>query len=431
MAEHDVDVVVIGAGAAGLVATVRLAQAGLRVALLEARDRLGGRILSAPAPGWPIPVELGAEFVHGTNDAFDRWLRRGKLKRDAVPEQHWWIGEGGRRSLPDAWERIQAVMARIGPRFRRSFGEWLEEHRLAPVEDVLTRTFVEGFHGAPLDRMSARTLYRASQQEDEQSRLRGGYGRFLTLLAAQLKSPRVQLRHRTAVSLIEWRRGAVTVQAGRQSWRARAALVTVPIGVLQARTSEAIRFDPPLKQKQRIWSQIGRGHARRVVLRLRADAWRRGALPPELRASEGRAFGFLHSDDPAFPVWWAEAPRPVLVGWCGGPVAEQLVGLPPGRVLRLAQTALARVLACSPREIGRLVVDGRTYDWSADPFARCAYSFSVAGHEDAPARLAQPIRNTLFFAGEATADALEVGTVSGAVATGERAAAEIMEAVAS
>ena len=70
-------------------------------------------------------------------------------------------------------------------------------------------------------------------------------------------------------------------------------------------------------------------------------------------------------------------------------------------------------------------MDWRTHDWAADPLTRGAYSFSIAGLEDAPQRLAKPIAGTLFFAGEATADALDLGTVHGALTSGDRAAREI------
>lgn len=430
MQTTEADVIVVGAGAAGLAAAARLARKLKRIVVLEARDRIGGRIWVERLRGWPGPVELGAEFVHTGNAAMAAWLRRGKLKQAPVVERHWLMEQGRRLAVPDAWKRIDAVMRQVGPRFRGSFGEWLGRHadELTAADRVLASTFVEGFHGAPLDRMSARTLYRATFGEEEQTRLRAGYGELVDTLQRALPADRVKLELGAVISRVQWRRGAVIVADGKRRWRARAALVTVPAGVLHAREGDrgAIRFSPKLPAKDQAWRALGVGHALRVVLRLRSDVWTRGFLPVELRARRGREFGFVHSDESAFPVWWSKAPQPVLIGWTGGLAAERMAGWTPDQIHREARRALARVFACAESRIDRAVLDGRTHDWAGDPFTRGAYSFSVAGEEEAPKRAAAPVQNTLFFAGEATADPLELGTVHGALASGERAAEEIL-----
>ncbi|ACB76745.1 flavin monoamine oxidase family protein [Opitutus terrae] len=436
MHQEPADVVVIGAGAAGMAAAATLARGGAQVVVLEARDRLGGRIWTHQPKGWSMPIELGAEFLHGENQALAAWLRRGRLQQIPVSEQHWLASGSQHTPIPDVWDRINAVMARIGPRYRGAFGAWLERHddRIDDADQVLARTFVEGFHGAPLDEMSAHTLYRAARgPAEEQARIRGGYGRLVDVLERAMKDQRVDVRLNTVVTEVRWKRGAVTVVAKEAAWQARAVVVTLPVGVLQAApgTRGAIRFVPALPQKEREWRRLGCGHAIRVVLRLRADVWRRGGLPAELRARQGRAFGFLHSDEPEFPVWWSEAPQPVLVGWTGGPAAARWSGASPQRQQRAARRVLARLLACPVTRLERVILDWRTHDWTADPFSRCAYSFSAAGAEHVPALLARPVQRTVFFAGEATADPLELGTVHGALMSGERAAREVRKEIES
>ena len=91
----------------------------------------------------------------------------------------------------------------------------------------------------------------------------------------------------------------------------------------------------------------------------------------------------------------------------------------------MALRALAKIFDCPLASLRSLLVDQHRHDWGADPFARGAYSFSQAGAEDAPERLAEPVEETLFFAGEATAGAEELGTVGGALSSGVRAAEEI------
>jgi monoamine oxidase len=431
MAEFDV--IVIGAGVAGLHAAALLGHVGKSIALLEGRDRIGGRIETIRAKGWPVPIELGAEFIHGGNKALRNFMRRHRVAKHPLKEQHWLVEGGLRREMPDVWDRIDGVMKRIGPRYWKSFGQWLMEKggRVNTVDRILAETFVKGFQGAPPRQMSAHSLYEATKHEEEQARVDGSYGSLVEAIETQLSHKCVRLVLECVVDCVDWKRGRASVHAGNQVFHARAVLVTVPLGVLQARKGEAgrIRFSPALSQREQFWRKLAVGHATRVILRMRSDVWRRAVIPKELRAGSGEAFGFLHSDEHFFPVWWSEAPQPVLVGWTGGPAAVKLAGKSPKIVFEQARTTLAKLLACSESALARLIVDWRTHDWTSDPLSRGAYSFSMAGLEHAPRLIARPIAHTLFFAGEATADALELGTVHGAFASGDRAASEIAEAL--
>ncbi len=430
MRDETTDAIVIGAGVAGLAAAAKLARGGRRVRLLEARSRAGGRILSERPPGWPRTVELGAEFVHTGNPALWRWIEKVGLKPERIDEQRWLCRRRRQEPMPDGWDRINGVMKRIGPAFRGSFADWLREHRdEIPAEDQLLATaFVKGFQGAPPDRMSAPTLFQAAQEDEEQCRLAEGYGALVNAMVAKLPARRVLLELDAPVTSIHWRKRRVDVRTARGEWSAPAGLITVPLGVLRAEPGEpgAIAFRPAIPQKLRWWHEVESGHAIRVVLRLRDDIWRRGPIPAPLRARTGHAFGFLQSEEAAFPVWWAEAPSPVLVGWTGGPVAAGMVEYSDERIFQHAVATLAKMLGVRRDAIRRTILDWRTHNWAADAYTRGAYSYSTAGREDAPAMLARPVRGTLFFAGEATADPLELGTVHGAIASGERAAREIL-----
>lgn len=424
------DVVVIGAGAAGLLAARRLAEAGRRVVVLEARDRVGGRISSEEPRGWRGAVELGAEFVHSGNEVLEAVLKEAKVRKRPIEERHWLAGDGRQARMDDAWDRIYAVMGKIGPRFRGDFARWLERHGDdVPAPDrALAEAFVKGFNGAPLERMSARALFEASKEDEEQFRPSKRYASVAEILARQLVGAGGRVELRREVRRVVWSRGGVQVVDRRgDGWSGRCALVTLPLGVLKAKDGErgAVRFEPRLAGKEKVLANIESGHARRVVLRMREDIWRRGPIPAAMRAREGRAFGFMHSEEDAFPVWWSEAPRPVLVGWTGGPAAAAMSGWSEAKVVRAACAALAKLLGCAEKQVRAAVLEARTHDWAADPFTRGAYSFAVAGAEQAPERLARAVGGVLFFAGEATADVLELGTVHGALASGERAAREM------
>jgi monoamine oxidase len=436
MSAASFDVVVVGAGISGLAAAVDLSRGGLRVLILEARDRVGGRIFTDRSARSAPPIELGAEFIHGGNRALRAAMREIGLRERVLSEKHWFIEHGQRRSASDVWERIDGVMQRIGPDARGSFASWLQRHgkRMAAADRELASSFVEGFQAAPRARMSAHTLYVAGQiGEGAQGRPIGGYDRLVNGLRDLLPTRRVKLRLATPVTEVRWQPHHVKVSSGRAEWRAPTALITVPLGVLKAANGAkgGIRFAPRLTGKEAVWRRLEMGQVSRVTLRLTKNAWQSSVFPADLRGHRGQKFGFLHSMAKEFPVWWSEAPEPILVGWTGGPAAAPLEKLPESEIIERAIRSLARLIQADPAALAALVVKGRSYNWTTDPFARGAYSFSTAGEEDAPSRLAEPVDQTLFFAGEATADPLELGTVHGALASGQRAAREILNAVPS
>jgi len=428
-------VIVVGAGIAGLAAARDLARGGTKVVVLEARARAGGRILTQRDQGSFCPVELGAEFVHGGNRALSALIAESGLKTRVVPERHWIVRDGRRRSIPGLWDRVDRVMQRIGPTYSSSFESWIRGpgRQLRQLDRAIAQEFVAGFQGAPLARMSAHALFvAASIGEGAQSRVVGGYDQLIGFLQGELGALHMPVHLNSSVHRVRWSPHEVTAWVGDRAWSASLLLVTVPLGVLREprRAQGAIHFEPRLAQKQNLWDKVEPGHVRRVVFRLRDNAWRSRVLPSDLRARQGRGFGFLHSDEPEFPVWWSEAPAPLLVGWAGGAKAERLAGLAATEIFQRALQALARVLRVDPAALAGLVVESRTHDWSTDPFTRGAYSFSVARAEDVPGRLAAPVDNTIFFAGEATADPLELGTVHGALSSGQRAAKEMLNALA-
>lgn len=432
-----VDVLVIGAGVAGLAAATRLGEQGLRTAVIEARDRAGGRIWSRPVKGSRRAAELGAEFVHGGSPELWSLLREAGVEKRPVPEHRWLVEEGARRAVPDAWERIGQHLRRIRPDHHGSFASWLEAEGqdLSPQDRVLVTKFVEGFHGAPSSRMSAATLRAAAEGgNEEQSWLCGGFDALVAHLLDRLRSLPVAIHLDSPVDRVRWRAGKVLVSGGMAgSWSARAAVITLPLGVLKASPPlpGAVSFEPPLTRSKPVLEKVETGHAMRMVLVLRDGAWDAPLFAEELRREDGQAFGFHHSGEPFFPVWWSGAPDPLLTGWTGGPAAQELGQMPPAMVFERAMNALANVLGQRREVLGELVLDWHTHNWSADPYARGGYSYSVAGLEHAPAELAEPLEATLFFAGEATAQPLDLGTVHGALASGRRAADEVLAALPS
>jgi monoamine oxidase len=224
---------------------------------------------------------------------------------------------------------------------------------------------------------------------------------------------------------VKWSKGSVEIRTrGGAVVRARRAVVTLPLGVLR---EGSVAFDPPLPGKADAVARLEVGPVVRAVLRFREPFWETAAFPTVPRGQTLEDLSFLHGPTEVFPTWWTQLPMrvPLLVGWSGGPAAERLAGQTDAQVLAAALAALARMLGVSEAYLSERLVVSHAADWQADPFARGAYSYVPVGGLDAMQRLAEPINDALFFAGEATHHEGQSGTVSGAIATGYRAAREI------
>jgi monoamine oxidase len=428
MQVRSADVIVLGGGIAGLAAAGALSRRRVRVILIEARDRLGGRVWTCRKRGWPRPIEFGAQFVHAGNDPFWDLLKRHRIETAPVPGKHWrW--EEQELTAVDATKRIAEVTERIDERRMRgwSFAEFLRRkaRSVAEADRELAAGFVEGFEAAPMEEMSAIAVAGETLADDEQFQFPAGYDGVVDALRADLGSRDVTLKLKTPCHRIAWRPGAVRAVTRAGTFAAPTTIVTLPLGVLQASPLErgAVEFAPRLRSHTALAAKMGLGHVIRITLRLDGRRW--GALlPRELRPARG-GFGFIHSRLDGVPVWWSLSGEPILTGWAGGPAAQALAGRSAAGIHATALRSLAQILRVPTPKLGAAITAAAMHNWSRDPFARGAYSFTRAGHDGAAEQLRQPVKNTLFFAGEATADGEEVGTVHGALASGLRAAEEV------
>src|SRR5579875_3065057 len=398
----DWDVAVIGAGAAGFAAALELQRHELRVVLIEARDRVGGRAWSFDPPGAPRPAELGVEFIHGRPAATLALLREARIAEVTVSGERWEYRNGRlTRRLEELWagtdliERARTLEEdeSVEAFLQRFAGE--PQHARA-IEAI--RTLVAGFDAADPARASVRAIAEEWAGDASlgagASRPVGGYGALFRALEARLDPEKVHLMLQTIVDEVAWRRGRVRVRATRfgrpLELTARAAIETIAMGTV---VKVVLLFDAPF------WETLGDERYREA--------------------------GFFHVPQGDFPVIWTTAPAhdPVLAAWAGGPAADRLAQLEHDAIVRAALDQVGMLF--DPVAAEKMLRGAYLHDWIRDPFARGAYSYLTVGARPLRKVLSLPVEGTIFFAGEAQGVRGESGTVGGALESGTRAARSV------
>jgi monoamine oxidase len=421
--KQEIDVLIIGAGAAGLTAWRELHSAGLRVVLLEARKRIGGRILTDYSTS--SPIELGAEFVHGKPKAVWPILEKANLEVVESSDSRMFLDQGRLCPFEEYWEIIQAVNGQIEATHDIAYEAFLEKVETSALAKRITKSYVEGFNAARAELIGTRAIAMSDRaaadiEGERQFRIKAGYTSLIECLARELPSEALYLQ--TTVREIHWEQKRVEVLAdtpeGECIFSATRVIVTVPLGVLKASSGAlgAIQFNPPLSGKEVALEHLEVGHAIKLMICFKERFWE----------SDAR-FAFVLSIDEGIPVWWTQEPLTsnVLTGWAGGQAGEKLVNLSREELLNRAIDSLSRIF---PRSTGWLrdCVDKIYYhDWSNDPFCRGAYSYPRVGGLQGAQTLSEPVDDTIFFAGEATDSSGAFGTVHAALNSGISAAQDI------
>jgi len=442
--EIDVDVAIVGAGVAGLAAMRLLEDRGIRTCILEARDRIGGRIMTIHDERLPHAIELGAEFIHGSAEETVGLLQPARLAAYAIAGKRWRMIRGKLIPLGDFWKQLESVMRYLQTDGAdESFADFMSRApggRRAADARALALQFVEHYHAADPALISVKALADGGSPSDDREeqrmmRIPSGYHGVPAWLARGL-GDRILLQR--VVERIQWKVGAVVVSARDANGhstrvRARAVIVTIPLAVLLAEAGEegSIEFSPPLPVVEKIRRRLAMGSVAKVVMLFRERWWteRLSALPKDASLDN---MTFVQGDVEEFPVCWTLDPAhlPAMICWTGGPAAERMAELPYEERVGRAIAGIAKNFGVTKKRIESQLEAAWSHNWDRDPYARGAYSYSMVGGAESAKELARPIERTIWLAGEAADAKGRNGTVNGAIGSGRAAAEGAARAIA-
>lgn len=414
---------IIGAGAAGLMAARELAHAGKRVTILEARDRCGGRILSLPVGEFGYGAEGGPEFVHGAAPVTRALIREAGLSLQRRSGTRWNKRSGAFRrddwSMPHAarfYEALTELKADL------PVAEFLDRHFADATYDDLRRSVirtVEGYDAADPHKMSTLALREEwmARDDGEHGRIAQGYGAMIDYLATDCRRHGAAIRLGAAVTAVEAVGGGVAARCADGSlFEGDAAVLAVPVPLLLA-----IALPQAARRRAAAAADIGYGNVVKLLLRFATRWW------AELEGGQFADMSFLISNA-AVPTWWTQHPaeHPVLTGWYAGPKAGRVAALSESELVTMGIDSLAEIFAMPFERIRHGLVTARAINWGNDPYARGAYSYATPATRDALATLKDPGDRTVLFTGEALYAGPDMGTVEAALASGAETAKAIL-----
>jgi monoamine oxidase len=346
------DVIIVGAGAAGLMAAHTLVKAGKTVTVLEARNRLGGRIHTTKLD-FSCPTELGAEFVHGDLPVTLSLLKEAGIETTNVDFEMWHHHNDTFRQSDQFVEGWDAMLKKVNQLQQdMPLQEFLEEN-FSGEEHVKMRSqlenYVAGYDTANIRDASAFSLRNEWNHEDEdaQHRVTGGYDTMISYLAETCRNAGHTIVTESIVKDVNRSNNSVTVTTvDGTTYQAKKAIIALPLGVLKAPENArgAVVFTPELSAQKQALNNIGFGCVIKILLEFDTVFWESDAIT-QLAGTHLSTMEFLFAEE-AISTFWTQAPAhsPLLTGWVGGPPANEIRDASPEDVLQLTLTSLSHIL---------------------------------------------------------------------------------------
>ncbi len=426
----EAEIIIVGAGASGLMAAIELGKAGKRVMILEARDRVGGRIWQLPEQEFGYKAQAGAEFVHGDAKVTKALIKEAGLTLTALDGEVWNVrGDkpthttGGPTDDPHFVIHQDLIKQKLNELKKDiSIVEFLktsfQDEKYASLCDWIIK-LVESYDAADPNRISTFALREEwlGGEKWKQEKIKEGYGSLIDFLVSKAQKNNVEICLGQKVELVEIKNNNVQIGCiNGEKYTAQKVVITSSLPTLSQ-----INFSPSIPEKIAAASKIGFGAVIKILLKFKSKWW-----VNTLDSDLSKMIFMLTNED--VTAWWTQYPEshPVLTGWIPGPLALRLSKESPEKIINVALDSLSKTFKVSKDFLQNELIDSRVVNWPADPLAQGAYSYATPETKEAHAELIKPVNNRIFFAGEALYSGKETATVEGALASGKETAAKIL-----
>ncbi len=424
MKHNSFDVIIIGAGAAGLMAALEIALTGRTVGLIEAKDRCGGRMHTVLTNDYP--VELGAEFVHGDLPVTLGLLKKAGVKTLPVSGSFWRYQDGHLVKEESQIEDENDLEKKFGELktdmpVAEFISTYLDDDKYKELRLTL-RNYVKGYYAADPAKSSTVALREELEGDDHPNyRIVSGYQALVDYFEKQCREKGVHFFLSETVQDLQWSNNNVEAVTTRNVYSATKAIITVSIGVL---SSGSLVFSPTLPEKTAAAKKLGFGHVIKIIFQFKEAFWKDQHLTSDNDLSD---LNFLFSQE-TIPTWWTQHPKKetVLVGWLAGPGAEEFQLDEKDEIEKKAIYSLSRIFNLDVVHLSQKLLSSHFYNWQADANFCGAYSYEVVGGEALQKIILQPVENTIYFAGEGLHHGSEIGTVEAALQSGQTVARELI-----
>ncbi len=419
-------IIVIGAGAAGLMAAYELSKNNKKVIVLEASTRLGGRICTLMNDSFSVPVELGAEFIHGNLPLTLGLLEQAGIKYHATKGKMYHIEKGKFKKGEDGadhWDELMKCMKELKNDLPLS--EFLQQYFSDEKYESLRESakhFAEGFDLADVSKVSTCSLYKEwSNEEHKQFRIDGGYQQLINYLESECKKNGCIIYNDCCVKKISWQKNEVNIiTMCSRYFQSEKVIITVPLCVLQSDKLDLnyIEFLPAIDEYLHAAKNIGFGNVIKILLEFDEAFWQ----------SEKKNIGFVFTGE-QIPTWWTQLPEEnnILTGWFGGMQTEKFNKASNEELLQYALQSLSSAFDKPADDLKIKLKAWKIINWKNEPNIGGGYSYDTVNTAKARKILNRPIQQTIFFAGEALYEGETKGTVEAALETGKAAALKVLQ----
>ncbi len=419
-------IIIIGGGAAGLMTAYELSKHKHTVIILEAKNRLGGRIHTINDSSFSQPIEMGAEFIHGNLPLTLSLLNEAGIAYHTTAGNMFHLEKGKfkkQKEFNEGWGKLMKQMQELKQDIPLAdfLNKYFGDDKYHELRESV-KNFAGGFDLADISEASTKALYKEWNTEwEHQYRINGGYKLLIDYLEILCKENGCVIHTNCCVKKINWQKDEVNILTMcSRFFKSNKVVITVPVSVLKANahSEDYIEFLPSIPQHIDAAKNIGYGDVIKILLEFNENFWN----------SAKKNVAFILTDE-AVPTWWTQLPAEsaILTGWIGGEKASSLKDNTDDEILKVALQSLANAFAMNIEDLKIKLKAFKIANWCKEADINGGYSFNTIKTVAARKTLQQPVNETIYFSGEALFEGTLMGTVEGALESGKKTALQVLK----